>query len=303
MVYLRRAVIVICCFTLFASVSAFGDSDVVTKSFPAKAYVRVTLVSGEGVIRTGTADKITVEVDYSYEFSRGGNYTPEMAEEGDELILEELMSGSCRGSSTWTITVPENTGIRFSSASGGLKAKGLYGQLNAETGSGDYLIEDCTGRIRLSTGSGRIEISRLSGEITAITGSGDIEADEIKGGLELTSGSGEVEATGISLIEAGAFASGSGDAEITLAASPLADVAVSSGSGDAVLRYNGNPILGSFVFTAKYNEGKIKAPFAFEEEKTVRKQGQEYVYKSFTRESESPEISIRTGTGTAMLVK
>ena len=68
--------------------------------------------------------------------------------------------------------------LTASTGSGSLRAHGVHGPANMESGSGDLELEtNGTGEVRARTGSGNIRVHGLSGSFQARTGSGDVEAD------------------------------------------------------------------------------------------------------------------------------
>jgi hypothetical protein len=81
-----------------------------------------------------------------------------------------------------------------SSGSGNVRAHGVHGPADLESGSGDLELEDAgPGDVKAKTGSGNIHIPEFNGSFMARTGSGDIEAaGRLAGGGTIMSGSGDV---------------------------------------------------------------------------------------------------------------
>jgi len=339
--YFASSLSILGCFLLLA-VTAMAEREVdhITKTFPAKRLVRLETSMGSCVVKVGVKDQITVDLDYTVEFSGGGYYQPEMEDDGDELILGETMKcRHCRGSVVWTITIPEKTEVRFETASGSLdvtgtssrieariasggvtlidckgpmdvetasgalKIRDFTGDLSAGTASGEIDIRACTGQIQVNTASGDIKALDMSGDLSISTASGTIRADNLRGNIVLSTASGDVRATGIKVEGKSTFNSASGNAVISLASSPTSNIEVGSASGDAVLRYRGNPVQGHFEFTALADHGDINAPFEFDIERGFRRHGEDWVRKAFTLGTGGPEITIKTGSGEATLEK
>ncbi len=84
--------------------------------------------------------------------------------------------------------------LAASSGSGSVRAHGIHGPADLQSGSGDIeLQDDGAGDIKAKTGSGSIRITGLNGALMARTGSGDIEAHgQLQGEGNLSSGSGSV---------------------------------------------------------------------------------------------------------------
>ncbi|HEX4154136.1 MAG TPA: DUF4097 family beta strand repeat-containing protein [Acidobacteriaceae bacterium] len=84
--------------------------------------------------------------------------------------------------------------LSASSGSGNVRAHGLHGPADLESGSGDLELEDdAPGDVKAKTGSGDIQVHGFSGPFNARTGSGDITADgHLQGSSMITAGSGDV---------------------------------------------------------------------------------------------------------------
>ena len=84
--------------------------------------------------------------------------------------------------------------LKAHTGSGSVRAHGIAGTSDLETGSGDIDLEQsAAGEVRTSTGSGSIRVHGFNGAFAAKTGSGDIEADgTLTGSSRLTTGSGSI---------------------------------------------------------------------------------------------------------------
>ena len=267
---------------LIFSLSSFaGPKREINREFDKKEMISLKTVSGDCIIKIGTTDKIIVNV--TNEYSPRDSFEPSFRERGKELRIKEKLYGSNRGSSTWTITVPQGTEIDFSSASGGMMIQDYTGELRGSTASGDYELQNCKGLFYLNTASGYYEIENCQGE------------------FDIKSASGDIDAKGIIITEESDFATASGNVRITLGATPEHDLNVGSASGRAALDYNGNKMIGLFELTTRYDHGRIDAPFEFDAEEKFRRHGQRYIMKSFNKEQEQPLITIGTASGRASL--
>jgi DUF4097 and DUF4098 domain-containing protein YvlB len=89
-----------------------------------------------------------------------------------------------------------NVGRYFAgtSGSGNVRAHGIHGPADLESGSGDLELDDNgQGDVKAKTGSGGIHIHDFNGALAARTGSGDIEAaGHLQNGGGIMTGSGEV---------------------------------------------------------------------------------------------------------------
>jgi DUF4097 and DUF4098 domain-containing protein YvlB len=297
----KTAVVLVMAAALIAAGAYAGDKDRTTRTFEKKEVVRVNTISGDLVVKKGATDQIEVEVIASY--SPSDSFEPKFRERGNVLKMSERMYGSNSGSSTWILTVPEGTEIDFSTASGDLTVEELSGEFSAETASGDIVLEDCRGEFDFSTASGDIEVMSCNGAFDISTASGDIDMEDCHGEFELSTASGDVDASGILIEDASSFSTASGRVNVKLAQTAEHDLELSSASGRVILNYDGHPIKGFFEFTAKVRNGHISAPFDFDDEEEFRRWDDRYVRKSFTRDSDTPQIIIETASGKAILRK
>lgn len=268
--------IFIFCLNLFAD-----PKRKIVKEFDKKEMVSLKTVSGDCIIKTGGNDKIIVEVENEY--SPRDTFEPIFRERGKTLRLKEKLYDSNRGRSIWVITVPEGTEIDFSSASGGMLVEDYTGELRGSTASGDYEIINCSGLFHLSTASGYYEIENCKGE------------------FDIQSASGNIDAKNIIIDQESDFSTASGNARVSLGATPEHDINVGSASGKAALDYNGNKMIGLFEITSKYDSGRIDADFEFDDVEKFSRHGQRYIMKSFVKETDQPLITIGTASGRASL--
>jgi DUF4097 and DUF4098 domain-containing protein YvlB len=290
----------------------------INKTFEAKKSVRIQTASGDCVIKAGDAGKIIVHVEYSERAE--GSFEADMEEKSNSLKLRERWYGSHSGGRVkWTVTVPSETEIEFSTASGDLSVEDINNLIDASTASGDITIESSQGEFEVSTASGDISIadskgefdfstasgdiksSQMNGEMDFSTASGDIQIRGSEGQFELSCASGDIDASGITIKEESAFSTASGDVEVKLAASSDYDLELSAASGDVTLDYNGNEIKGYFEFSAKKRSGNIRSPIDFDKEEEYGRNGDEYMKKSFSKGGQTPKIYIGTASGRATL--
>ncbi len=267
---------------LILSLSSFANPKrEIVREFDKKELVSLKTVSGDCIIKTGKTDKIIVKV--TNEYSPRDSFEPRFREQSNSLRIKEKLYGSNRGSATWIITVPEGTEIDFSSASGGIMVQDYTGEIHGNTASGDYEMINCKGLFRLNTASGYYGIENCQGE------------------FDINSASGDIDARDIIFTDESDFNTASGNVKVSLGATPEHDLNISTASGRAVLDFKGNKIVGFFEMTAKYDHGRIDAPFEFDDVEKFRKHGQRYIMKSFTKETDEPFISIETASGRATL--
>ena len=290
-------IVVILALMLAVSASA-GSRDEITRTFTGIKTVKIETVSGDCHISQATGDEVEVRVTDHYR--PYGVFEPVFRDRGKTLYLREELDGSCSGGSDWNLIVPKGTEVKFSSASGSLEVEDFEGEISLSTASGDAAIRSCFGEFEFSTASGNVYMTNCKGDINASTASGDVELDKCKGYFDCSTASGRVEAHGVALEGEGSFTTASGSVEVVLVTTPEYDLTVSSASGRAMLDYNGNPLKGSFEFTARVHKGDIISPIDFVHEREYERYDQVYVEKTFSR-GESPLITLGTASGRVVL--
>ena len=298
---LGKAVILLSAVLLLTGNSYAGKRKELNKEFEAKENIDINTTSGDCIIQQGSADKILVHVEYSVHPEDAFN--PVFKERKSTLKINERWSGSSSGDVIWTITVPENTKIEFSTASGDFSMEDAKNDLNISTASGDVSIDNVTGEFEISTASGDVDADDVSGELDISTASGDIKIDDSQALFELSCASGDIEASRITITEESSFSTASGDVEVDLAKTAEYDLDLSAASGDVSLDYNGNEMKGYFELTAKKRWGGISSSVEFDGEEEFEKHGRTYVRKYFTAGLKEPQINISTASGEIKLKK
>lgn len=294
----------------------------ISKNFTGIEKITINTASGDCILKKGSGTEVTVELEHDYK----EGYQPVIEKEGNRLVIKEIFDrGSWSGSAKWTLTIPDNMDIRLNTGSGDFEASNLTFELDMNTGSGDIMLRTVKGDLRSNTGSGDMEIVDFDGEIKANTGSGNMRLEnalgevrfncgsgnirlkDVNASISANVGSGDIDATGVTLAGSSSFNSGSGTAEVELAASPGFDISVNSGSGDATLDFNGNTIAGLVVMRANKKNGNISAPFSFDKEEEIDKDsgryGQTIIKKTAQIGSSDVKIKVGTGSGTAKISK
>lgn len=342
----RGMVVTVLALALFVALgyAETASAEEVTKTFGGITKVELSSVSGDCVVKTHRSDEVIVEL--FYDVDPEGTFEYEMKESGKTLVLKEKWKKRkgerhhyTSGEIIWTLTVPADTEIEFSTASGDIIASGLTKSIEASTASGDIVLEDMKADVDISTASGDADLVNLNGDIEISTASGDITIKNSGGDIELSTASGDIKAAGVSgEVDLGAasgdisisdskgtfdvgcasgdievkgvtikgeseFSVASGSVEVSLAETCEYDLELSSASGNVTLDYNGNDVKGFFEFTAHKRRGKISCPFDFDKEEEFEEGDETYVRKSFSRGGSTPEIELSTASGKAVLKK
>jgi len=290
----------------------------INKTFDAKKNLRIETVSGDCILKASENGKITVNVKYAERIE--DTFEADIQEKSNSIRVKERWYGRNSGGRVeWTISVPAEAEIEFSTASGDLSVESINNEVDASTASGDVTVEDSGGELEVSTASGDITIRNSKGKFDFSTASGDIKSSEVDGELdfstasgdikirgsqarfELSCASGDIEASEVVIDDESEFSTASGDVDVSLEKSSEYDLDLSAASGDVTLDYAGNDVKGYFEFRAKKRSGSIRSPIDFDREEEYGRNGDEYVKKSFTRGGDSPRIYLSTASGRAML--
>ncbi len=127
------------------------------------------------------------------------------------------------------IEVPSDHDLRVFVAVGEASARGLRGDLDIDTGSGNVVVDDVIGDLSVDTGSGRVTVSSVEGEVVVDTGSGSVNVEAVVGpALSIDTGSGSVDAVDV---DADAVEVDTGSGSVELARVAASEVVVDTGSG------------------------------------------------------------------------
>ncbi|MER5649446.1 DUF4097 family beta strand repeat-containing protein [Streptosporangium sp. NPDC002524] len=192
------------------------QQDVVSYDVTAK-LTALDVSTGSGDIVVTESDRPAVHVTETIHW-RGDKPTPTHPVEGGTLTLRDECRDNC--SVDYKVEIPKGLTTKLDTGSGTITMRGLTGQVNAMSGSGD--IE-----------AGGLTAKRFAAE----TGSGDIEArfSAAPDGVEIEAGSGDV----VAYLPRGGYdvtaETGSGDETVEVTKDPASPrkVTLKTGSGDA----------------------------------------------------------------------
>lgn len=307
-----------CIVLVIAPLLTFAQTEV-NKSFSGVKRIRMSTASGDCRLQKSTDGAVKVDLTYTY----NSGYEPRIEQEGDRLVIKEEFHGNHHnGRASWSLSVPDGITISFTTGSGNLDVTGVSIDLDATTGSGDLIFTNVKGEVRSTTGSGNVEFTNFSGDLQANTGSGNMRVDNSSGDISLNcgsgnlrladnkaafsanTGSGSIVARNLTVQGHSKFNTGSGNAEVILAATPSFDLSVNSGSGDAAVNFNGNEIKGEIVMKASKRHGDIIAPFEFDKTEEIENNYNDAtIKKTVVKGGGTNRISIGTGSGKAVLKK
>jgi DUF4097 and DUF4098 domain-containing protein YvlB len=158
----------------------------------------------------------------------------------------------------YEVTAPADVALNLRSGSGDIEVNNVGRWVGATSGSGNVRAHGVHGPAELQTGSGDIELGESSqGDIKAKTGSGSVRIHGLDGGLTVKTGSGDVEADG-RVTGASGVSTGSGDVRLKVAPDSHFTLEASTGSGDIRVHIPGAPQPGEGTrhhFTAAISGG------------------------------------------------
>lgn len=290
-------------FGLMASLSLTTNAEEeIQKTFDRKKEIRFKLSLGDIRLKKSSDDRIHVHLVYSYE--KQDRFEPTLDEKATYLYLRERYHGkNPRGYSKWTVAVPDETKIKFSTGTGDLYLDGLNIEIDGSTGTGEIEINNAKGEFDVSSGTGNVYADESQGEFELSSGTGKVEIKNCKGNFEVRSGTGDVNAHGLTLEQEGTFSSGTEDVQVAFPEGDFIVLVVSSSTDTASLDMRGKSLDGHFEFTCHARKGRIISPVKFDSEEEYWEGDDKYYRKSFTKGKSKRKIFISTGTGTAQLKK
>lgn len=289
--------------------------------------IEIDGVSGDVTVRpaSGSQGKVQLRSDVT----PADAFEARVRQRGSTLRIDEKWHGNSSGPVEWTIYLPtggEAPRLDVNNASGDLDCEDVSARIEYDTASGDvtlvrvdlargsdfstasgdFTLEDMTIRADadFSTASGDVELTSVHMEdgCEFSTASGDIRVSRSTGSMEFSSASGDVEVRGGRVQGMGRFSSASGDVSVQLEQLPAEGMTASSASGRVTLDVDDYGDDFSLVLIKRQDRGRIRCPFDFTSERTFE---EHHVYeeKTVKRGSGSPEIELRTASGSVTVKK
>jgi DUF4097 and DUF4098 domain-containing protein YvlB len=132
----------------------------------------------------------------------------------------------------YDISVPQDVALNLHSGSGDVEVANAGRFLSGSSGSGNVRAHGIHGPADLESGSGDLELDDMAqGDVKAKTGSGTIRIHEFNGAFSARTGSGDIEAAG-HLENGGTVMTGSGDVKLHLTPDSRFTLEAATGSGD-----------------------------------------------------------------------
>ena len=229
-----------------------GDTFQRTLSLSGPADVYVSTGSGNIRVTPGSDNEVHIVGHIHASWSAFGDVNahisrivenPPIVQTGNAIHIGESSDRSLFNniSIDYEVSVPASAALNVHSGSGDVEIDHVGRFLAASSGSGNVRAHGIHGPVDLQTGSGDIELQADGvGDIKAKTGSGSIRINGLNGALYAKTGSGDIEAGG-KLQGEGNLSSGSGSVRLHLTPDAHFDLEASTGSGDIRIHFPGAP--------------------------------------------------------------
>jgi len=165
------------------------------KSFATPEPVELYVVNGRGAVTIEAAETAETTIDV----------IPENPDIEDEIRVEQrgnriLVVAPKRRGFGWTrqeridisVALPAGSSLVARLGSCELVARGRYGAVRVDSGSGDVTVVDADRDVVIRSGSGRVAVGSVGGGLQVKTGSGTVAVEDVSGSVKLLSGSGDL---------------------------------------------------------------------------------------------------------------
>jgi DUF4097 and DUF4098 domain-containing protein YvlB len=99
---------------------------------------------------------------------------------------------SRHGDTRVEVSVPEGTRLTVAAGSADVSVRGVKGEVDVATTTGDVVIDDASTRVSFESMSGDVQISRVQGDLRGEAMSGEIGVTDVSGGVEVETVSGDL---------------------------------------------------------------------------------------------------------------
>lgn len=169
---------------------AMSSTERANATYDAAGVVEL-VADGRVSVSAGDDDAVDVE-----RIARSGFTSPtySVQERGDRLVVRHECGswfGVCEGA--LEVHVPRGTEVVVRTSNGAVVARGLSGDLDAQTSDGRVEVTGITGDAQLRTSNGGVVVTDVTGDVSARTSDGRIDADGIGGHLDAVTSNGSVQ--------------------------------------------------------------------------------------------------------------
>jgi DUF4097 and DUF4098 domain-containing protein YvlB len=158
---------------------------------PGSVTLELSVPAGSIELETRDGETTTVEIEGPDE----DEFHVELRERGDRITVSVEAPRKRLGLSSSrhrvAVKAPPGADVQAKAGSADLEARGSYGAVDVQTGSGEIDVHEAAA-LRVKSGSGDLTARSVDGEVSALSGSGDVEIGRVGGGGSVKTGSGDV---------------------------------------------------------------------------------------------------------------
>jgi DUF4097 and DUF4098 domain-containing protein YvlB len=147
--------------------------------------VEIRLHAGEIIVTGWTRSEVKVR-GTSERGQLRVEATPSQIEIGARSVRGRL------GDTRVEVTVPEGTRLTVGGSSADVSVRGVKGEVEVSTMSGDVVIDNASSRVDFESVSGDVQISRVQGDLRGEAMSGEVDVTDVTGEVELETVSGDL---------------------------------------------------------------------------------------------------------------
>ncbi len=240
---MSRGVMLVAAAALLAIAAAPARADQWNKVYKLTGTPDVRVETNDAAIEvnSGNANEVAVRVLTSgYAISPDEVRIEREVQNGNHVEIEVRVPrtrwswGATNRSVHIELTVPRTANLNLHSGDGHIRAHGVTGELQLETGDGSIEVTDLRGTVRLHTGDGHIEGSALDGSLDASTNDGHLRIRGRFDALRLETGDGSITADvlpGSKMSNNWSIHTGDGSVTVRLADGLAADIEAHTGDG------------------------------------------------------------------------
>ncbi|HUJ39810.1 MAG TPA: DUF4097 family beta strand repeat-containing protein [Candidatus Acidoferrales bacterium] len=228
-------------FVALAAAPARADQWNKVYKLTGRPEVRVETNDAAIEVTASGANEVTARViTTGYSISPNDVRIDRDSQQGNQIDLEVHVPsmhwnwGASNRSVRIELTVPRSANLNLHSGDGHIRATGVSGQLQLETGDGSIEVSDLQGNVRLHTGDGHVEGSGLDGSLDASSNDGHLRVRGRFDSLRLETGDGSVTAEvlpGSRMSGNWSVHTGDGSVTVRLADGLAADIEAHTGDG------------------------------------------------------------------------
>jgi hypothetical protein len=189
------SIIVLSLLSLFGSIS-YAAVEEIEKEFDVKPGGTLMINSDQGAINilTSKRDRVHVHIKKkANKESRLANFSADIEQQGNDIIIEGDGDWNSKVSVTFTITVPTKYNLDLKTGGGAISVDDISGELKLKTSGGSIKVADMAqGSLDADTSGGSITVGDINGNIKVNTSGGSITIGNITGTSKIETSGGSI---------------------------------------------------------------------------------------------------------------